>query len=76
MKQKCFISKIFSYICHNKQFYVKLKLVEIMKIFAQSGNSMRDLTDFINANGIEKDQIVSIGQNNDGVFMLVYYSND
>lgn len=37
---------------------------------------MRDVEKFVNENGIEKDDIISIFQQSDGDFVLTYYSED
>lgn len=43
-----------------------------MQTFA--GNTLREIEDFVNANGIEKKNIVDIFQSKEGDFMLVYYA--
>lgn len=47
-----------------------------MKMMTQSGNSMRDLTEFVNQKGIEKDQIQTMMQTKDGTFLLIYFVED
>ena len=43
-----------------------------MEMETYCANSMREITDYINANGIQKDQIVNIMQA-DGIFTVNYY---
>ena len=45
-----------------------------MRMYTQAFNQMSDLTKFVNAEGIDKDQIISIIQTKDGTFMLSYYA--
>ena len=47
-----------------------------MKMLTQSGNSMRDLVEFANQQGLQKDQIVSMMQAKDGTFLLTYFVED
>ena len=47
-----------------------------MRMFVHSGNSMRELEEFVNENHIEKEQIFSMIQDRDGVWMLVYYAEE
>lgn len=44
-----------------------------MKMLTHSGNTMREITEFINQNGITKEQIFSIMQTKDGIFLLNYF---
>ena len=44
-----------------------------MKMYTQVFNSMRDLNDYVNDNGITQNRIVNIFSS-DGTFILVYYS--
>lgn len=37
---------------------------------------MRDITDFVNAKGIQKDDILSIVESKDGGFILTYFENE
>lgn len=45
-----------------------------MRMYTQAFNDMRELNTFVNAKGIEKDKIVSIFQNTDKTYLLVYYA--
>ena len=37
-------------------------------------NDMRELTTFVNENGIEKESIVSMFLSNDGLYIIAYYA--
>lgn len=39
----------------------------------QAIRSMRDLEDFVNTNGIAKDDIVDVKEDNGGEYYLLYY---
>lgn len=43
-------------------------------MYTHGANSMREIEEFVNANGIEKKNIVDIFQSNSGDFVLVYYA--
>jgi len=45
-------------------------------MMTQSGNSMRELTEFVNKNGISKENIQSMMQTKDGTFLLIYFVED
>ena len=45
-----------------------------MRMYTQAFNKMSELNDFVNAEGIDKDQIISIFQSKDGTFILSYYA--
>lgn len=45
-----------------------------MRMQTYAANQMREIEDFVNANGIEKKDIVDIFQSKDGDFELVYYA--
>ena len=47
-----------------------------MKLFSKGGNSLRELVEFINEKKIKKEDIVSLGETKDGLFMLVYYAEE
>jgi hypothetical protein len=47
-----------------------------MKLFSKGGNSLRELVDFVNEHKIEKENIVSLGETKDGLFMLVYFAEE
>lgn len=47
-----------------------------MKMYTRSFNFKTELVDFVNENGIEKDQIISIFKENDGLFTIIYYDAD
>lgn len=44
-----------------------------MRMYTEIFNQMRDLTQFVNARGIAKDDIAAVQQLADGTFMLVWY---
>ena len=46
-----------------------------MKMRTEAANDMRAINDFVNENHITKDQIVSILQNGDGTYLLIYYAD-
>lgn len=46
-----------------------------MTMRTEAANDMRAINDFVNENGISKDQIVDIIQNNDGTYFLVYFAD-
>lgn len=70
MKQKCFIFQFFSYICD-----CMIKETD-MKLRTESANTMRELVEFVNEHHIEKDNIVSMAQTKDGLYLLVYFGED
>lgn len=43
------------------------------RFYTRIFNSMRELEEFVNSHGIQKDDIVSIDQHSDHSFMLAYY---
>ena len=45
-----------------------------MRMETYVANDMRGINDHINANGIKKEQIVTIFQENDGLFVVTYYT--
>ena len=45
-----------------------------MKMLTRVHNDMRELTQFVNANDIAKEQIVDIQPRSDGTYLLVYYA--
>lgn len=47
-----------------------------MKLFSKGGNSLRELIDFVNENKIKKEDIVSMGETRDGLFMLIYFGEE
>jgi len=47
-----------------------------MKLLTISGNQQREVVEKANALGVDRDQIVSINQNQDGTFTLYYYGED
>lgn len=44
-----------------------------MKMYTQSFNKARDVDEFVNKHGIKKENIVTLFQNNDKTYLLVYY---
>lgn len=44
-----------------------------MKMYTRAFNLMKELNAFVNENKITKDRIVSIIQNHDGLYLLMYY---
>ena len=47
-----------------------------MKMLTYGANTMREIDEFVSANGISKEMIVNIMQTNDGTFMISYFSKD
>lgn len=45
-----------------------------MRMYTKAFNSKREATDFINAGGLTKDDIVAFFQEKDGLFTVVYYA--
>lgn len=43
-------------------------------MYTYGANTMRGIEDFVNANGIDRKNIVDIFQSHDGDFVLVYYA--
>lgn len=44
-----------------------------MEMRTFTANDMREINDFVNRNGIEKDQIVNIFPTSDGEYVLTYF---
>ena len=44
-----------------------------MRMITFAANQMRDIETEINKQGIQKEQIVNIFQDNDGTYILTYY---
>ncbi len=47
-----------------------------MKLLVQAFNNKRDVTEFINKNGIAKEDILSLFQERDATYTLMYYAKD
>jgi len=47
-----------------------------MKLLSKGGNTMRELIDFVNQQKIEKENIVSLGETRDGLFLLIYFGEE
>lgn len=47
-----------------------------MRMFTHAANDMRAINDFVNKNGITKEQIVEVVQSLDGTWMLVYFAEE
>lgn len=47
-----------------------------MKMYTEAFNSLRDLNNFVNSHGIEKQNVVSIFQAEDSTYILIYYANE
>lgn len=47
-----------------------------MKMFTFAANNVREINDFVNDNGIPQENIVSVFPTPEGVYMLIYYSED
>ena len=47
-----------------------------MKLYSKDGNTMRELIDFVNKNNIQKDNIISLGETRDGMFLLIYFGEE
>ncbi|MBO6306350.1 MAG: hypothetical protein J6M55_02465 [Paludibacteraceae bacterium] len=47
-----------------------------MKLLSKGGNTMRELIDFVNQQKIEKENILSLGETRDGLFLLVYFGEE
>ena len=45
-----------------------------MRMITEAFNSMRDLTNFVNDNALDKKDIINILQTKDGLFLLSYYA--
>lgn len=45
-----------------------------MKMYTRAFNQMKELNTFVNENKIQKENIVSVLQSNDGTYLLVYYA--
>ena len=45
-----------------------------MRMYTYAANDMRAITDFVNENGIKKEDIVGIYETKSGVFMLNYFA--
>ena len=45
-----------------------------MRMYTETFNSARDLNDFVRNSDIQQDQIVTIFQANNGLFILMYYA--
>ena len=54
--------------------YLRKREPLIMRMYTQAFNKMSELNDYVNAQGIDKDQIISIIQSKDGTFFLSYYA--
>lgn len=59
MKQKC-------YIC-------LATVILFMRLYTIVKNDLREVEEYINSQGIEKDQIVNIFSNGRGEYILIYY---
>lgn len=44
-----------------------------MKLLTETAGSMRALVDFVNAHGIQKENIVEMTEMKDGTFILLYF---
>ena len=44
-----------------------------MRMYTFGANSLREIMEFANANGIAKENIVDVFQTKDGDFMMIYY---
>lgn len=49
------------------------KIFNVMKMITKSFNKKSDIDDFVNAKGIKKDDLVTIYQDIDETYVLVYY---
>lgn len=47
-----------------------------MKLRTETANTMRALVEFVNANNIQKENIVSMAETKDGLYLLVYFGED
>lgn len=47
-----------------------------MKMYTRAFNKMKEANDFVNAQGIDKQNIVNIFQSNDGTYLLIYYAEE
>lgn len=47
-----------------------------MKMFTKAANDMREINTFVNENRIPQENIVNIFQSKDGIYMLVYFTED
>lgn len=46
-----------------------------MKMYTRSFNKMREMEEFINSNGIAKENIINVFQLSDQTFTVVYYAD-
>ena len=54
--------------------FVVTKTVLLMQMYTRAFNDKREVTDYINEKGIQKDAIVTVFQDSDGLFVLMYYA--
>ena len=47
-----------------------------MRVYTRIFNKMREVEEFLNSAGIQKENIVNIFQSQDGSFVLVYYGEE
>lgn len=45
-----------------------------MRLYTEAFNNKRDAENFINENGIEKDNVLAFFQEKDGTYTLMYYA--
>lgn len=48
----------------------------LMRFKSYAAPDMRGITDFVNENNIPKDMILDIFQNQDGLYIINYYTED
>ena len=47
-----------------------------MRMRTKAANDMREINDFVNENGITKEQIVDIFTSREGMFYVTYFAED
>ena len=47
-----------------------------MKMYTKACNDKREITTFINKKGIRKEDIITVFQDKDGLYVLMYYAEE
>ena len=66
-------NKFVLFIDNKTTIFVTTKTLIAMRMYTRAFNKMSELNKFVNENGIQKDNIVSIFQSVDETYLLVYY---
>lgn len=56
--------------------FVITKTFTSMKMYTKACNDKREITTFINEKGIKKDDIITVFQDHDGLYVLMYYAEE